>query len=125
VFHKQYNAIFLSIFLLFSSSAYAITVDITDVSNRQYFNAVLAEINNAQDSIYVAMYSMYVRPGEIGPAAKYRVNSLQQFTRAATGINSTYGLNRAAANFGQVSLNNSARNIVYLKVMIEDIERKK
>jgi len=53
-----------------------VTVTAQDISNRLYFDAVLGEINKAQDSIYVAMYSMYIRLGELDNPAYKLVEAL-------------------------------------------------
>ena len=52
----------LSFFLLFLSSSFALTVDITDISDNKYFAAVAQELKDAEKSIYVAMYSIYIDP---------------------------------------------------------------
>lgn len=52
----------LSFFLLFLSSSFALTVDITDISDNKYFDVVNQELKVAKESIYVAMYSIYIDP---------------------------------------------------------------
>jgi len=56
--------IFLSLFflLLFLAPSFALTVDITDISDNKYFAAVSQELKEAKKSIYVAMYSIYIDP---------------------------------------------------------------
>ena len=50
--------------LFFVSPAYSIAPVVTSIDNRAYGNAVLQAIDNAKDSVYVAMYAMYVRYDE-------------------------------------------------------------
>ena len=53
--------ILFAIFILFAPRVWAVSVDAVDISNRKYYDAVIQELNTAQDSIYAAMYSMYLR----------------------------------------------------------------
>jgi hypothetical protein len=50
--------------LFFAPPAYSITPCVTAIDNRAYGNAVLQAIDNAKDSVYVAMYAMYLQLGE-------------------------------------------------------------
>ena len=61
---RFYRFIFLPLsFLLLSLvSSFALTVDITDISDNKYFAAVAQELKEAKKSIYVAMYSIYIDP---------------------------------------------------------------
>jgi len=56
--------------------ARAMTVDVSDISNRAYGARVLTEINQAQKEIYVAMYSMYVHDGQLDNPADSLVQAL-------------------------------------------------
>ena len=47
-------------FLLFSSCAFALTVDITDISDDKYFAVVNQELKEAKKSIYVAIYTIAI-----------------------------------------------------------------
>jgi PLD-like domain len=58
-------AVFLCLcILVFAPPAYPITPRVTPIDNRAYGNAVLQAIDNAKESVYVAMYSMYLTLGE-------------------------------------------------------------
>lgn len=57
------KTLFLSFLLIFHSSlTFALSVDATDISDEKYFPAVHQELTQAKESIYVAMYEVYVNP---------------------------------------------------------------
>ena len=57
----------LSAAFLFQLPACAVTADVTDISNRAYAENVLREINGAKESVYMAMYSMYLQNDAANP----------------------------------------------------------
>jgi hypothetical protein len=73
---KLKTILILITFFLFSPMAHAITTDVTDISNRLYFDAVINEINNAKQTIDVAMYSAYLRYNEPDKPAYKLVQAL-------------------------------------------------
>jgi len=50
--------------LLFVKPTYAISVDVTDISNRAYYDATFTELNNAKQEIDVAMYALYAHKAD-------------------------------------------------------------
>jgi HKD family nuclease len=78
---------FLLVFLLFFTPfAHAVSVDVTDISNRAYFDATINEINNAKEEIYVAMYSMYVRPSEVDNPVYKLITALIQAQQRGVAV---------------------------------------
>jgi hypothetical protein len=73
---RRLTAFLFAFLLLFTPFAHSINVDATDISNHQYYDAALTEINNAKESIYVAMYSMYTRANEPESTPYKLINAL-------------------------------------------------
>ena len=96
-------AVFISGEVGAESNAESFTVQVEDVSNRKYLAAVLSQIEGAQDEILVAMYSMYVRYGEVDNPAMRLVDSL--VAAKARGVDVRVFLDRYAAG-GRVSKGN-------------------
>ncbi|MBI5874148.1 MAG: hypothetical protein HZB36_08460 [Candidatus Omnitrophica bacterium] len=64
--------------VLLCRQAQAVPVDAVDISGRNYADNVLKEIDSAEESIYVAMYAMYVRLGEKDNPAWKLVEALER-----------------------------------------------
>jgi len=77
-------------------SVYSITVEVEDISNRNYFPAVLAEMNSAKTKITVAMYAMYIRYDEPDHPAYKLVEAL--IAAKARGVDVEVYLDNSPSN---------------------------
>lgn len=110
---KKTFFVFLLVFTIFAChSAYPVTVDVTDISNRAYFPAVLSEINNAKQEIDVAMYAMYVRYDEPDDPAYRLVEAL--ISAQGRGVKVTVYLDKSAVKGdGDEGATSSANDAAY------------
>jgi len=74
----MFKRLLLLFFLIcfFTPLAYSVSVDVVDISNRSYAPVVLSELNNAKQTIDVAMYSMYLHSDDPANPVQSLVNAL-------------------------------------------------
>jgi len=85
--------VFFTACLFFAAPAFALTAEVADISNREYYGAVLREVNGAKHSIDVAMYSMYAREDEAAGAVARLITALGAARKR--GVNVTVYLDRS------------------------------
>lgn len=104
--------------LLFPVSGFSVPVDAVDISDERYFQAVHKEISQAKDSIYMAMFEIYIYPDDVH-SAPYRlvqdlIDAHKRGVRVKVFLDRSYGYDEDKNDLSFLILSKSGIDVRFI-----------